>query len=187
MCVIDEAHFDPKFVPSPDHISFLKGIMYGSHREAPGDGREFAVMSGWIANELPRPRANLEDLMDAGYVLCVSEQFDGAVHYALTGDAIAWCVENGIIPGHEERDASSDWVDALTFDRKRRRIPGLRRSFKPTVKTTSECVKQISYTPEEAAVAHEDIEAMMTQGHISERSASAFKAHITRRIQQIAV
>lgn len=189
MCMIEEADFDPAFVPTPKHINFLKGMIVLSREHHPGNEQEFAVYAGWIARELPSPASNLDALMDAGYVLCISEQYDDTVTYALTHGAEKWCEENGIIPAidYRERMTSYEWGAALTYEGKVRRTPGLKRKgVSGTAKTTSPMVKYLSYTQEEAAMAHADITQKYEKGDITERTAAGYKATVTRRIARAA-
>ena len=187
MCMIDWNDFDRTFNPTLRQINFITGLIVGSREAHPGNEQEFAVDARWIVRELPNHVGNLDALMGAGYLLCISEQFDGMVTYALTESAVEWCEQTGIIPAtsHEERFGSDDWVEALTFDRKSQSNPG-RNGFKASVKNTTEVVKQISYTPDEAKAAHREIARMESSGAITERSAAAYRAHVTRRIARIA-
>lgn len=186
MCLHEENAFDPTFVPTPKHINFMKGMIVLSREHHPGNEQEFAVYAGWIAKKLPSPASNLDALMGAGYVLCISEQWDNVVTYALTYDAVEWCEQNGIIPAtsYEERIGSYDWVAAIIYTGKVQRTPGLTRKGRknPTARRTSPAVRHLSYTLGEAAAARAEIEAMRVQGIITERTAAGYKANVTRRI-----
>lgn len=186
MCLHEENAFNPTFTPSPKHVNFMKGMIVLSREHHPGNEQEFAVYAGWIAKKLPSPASNLDALMEAGYVLCISEQWDDAVTYALTDGAVEWCEQNGIIPAisPEERMGSYDWIEAIVYTGKVQRTPGLTRKGhkNPTARRTSPTVKYLSYTPGEAAAARAEIEEMRVMGIITERTAAGYKATVTRRI-----
>lgn len=181
---------DPNFVPTPTHVNFIKGLIYGalSDEGSADGGGEYQLNHGWVFENLPNTRRNIDDLIGAGFV-DHSEggaADDGVYHsYGLTDPAVDWAIKNLGLPAPRfdgtQGQAEKVWLANVVFVRKGERSatnvdPGLWMA-----RSTSRYVSRTNFTPEQAMQAHGSILRDVASGEINKRSAAAYKAHVTRR------
>lgn len=191
MCFVARNGFNDEHVPTRAQLNFLKGMVHGALGDGASNGEEFCVRTGWIVRNLPNALANADDLIDVGWVRYAQGEVNDVPYsdFTLEDGAVEWVITNlglfGDRGGVGSDDADAAWLAANPFKPRAMSNPG-RNGFKASVKTTTTYVRQFSYTPAEAKLAHTEVYQMEARGFLSERSSAAIRAHITRRIQQIA-
>jgi hypothetical protein len=149
-----------------------------------GSGQSPDVDWDWISYAIPAAKARLKELVEAGFVW--QNEWQGweneEVHsFGLTDHGRQWSVANINGPRYlDDNAAVSAWAKANNhrFTRRKQRT----ESALPTAKNASNFVSQTSYTPEEADAERARVREARDRGEITPGAASAYAAHITRRI-----
>jgi hypothetical protein len=200
MGIIYTGTFDPTFEPKGNALNALFALMIGENEgdaEVHSNDNYYAtaVDWNWLGHKVPGAARNYDLLIDKGFVEQV--WWDSYEIYALnlTVEGDQWLSKHYGFPAWVEgeddepyRKKRSEWIQSNVTARWRKpRVRGESPRAKPTARTTSDLVTQVSYSPDEAVQAIAKIDKLYRVGALLERSAAGYKATITRRIVQSAV